>query len=123
MVIGALVSLMVHIAVKFLPHVTVLVLLMAMAMVVLIEAVIMMAFRERFLMGSVVGVWMVWVVHMVKVIDFPVVAMIDMANVMMINQKFSMITFVVIIVVVDVLLLGVAEEALCCLSRVLIEQV
>ena len=122
-VIGAiLVSLMVHIAVKLLPHVTVLVLLMSMAVVVLVEAVIVVAFGEGLLMGSVVGVRMVWVVYMVKVIDFPVVVPVNMANVMMINDNISVLTSVIVIVMIDVFRLCMADKSLCCFCCMLVEQ-
>ena len=62
-------------------------------------------------------------VHMVKVIDFPIVASVDMANVMMINQDLSMLTSVVVIVVVDVFSLSMAKKTLCRLCCMLIKQV
>ena len=74
-------------------------------------------------MGFVIVVRRVRVVHMVKVIDFPIVAPVDMANVMMINQDLSMLTSVVVIVVVDVFRLSMANKTLCCLCCMFIKQV
>ena len=123
MYIVGLVLLMVHIAVELLPHVTVLVLIICLSRITLIVAIIVMTFIDGSFTGFVRGVGRVWVVHMVEVIDFPVVAMVDMANIMMINQKPSLRISVDVLVVVDVFPLMMPDKTLCCLCCVLVKQV
>ena len=114
---------MVHISVELLPHLTVLILSICKSGIVLIETIIVMSFSVRSFSGFVVIMGRVWVVHMVEVIDFPIVASVDMANIMMINDDISLLSSVVVIVVVDVFRLRVADKTLCCLSCMLIKQV
>ena len=111
-----------HISVKLLPHVTVLVLIISKSRITLIVAIIVMTFFARSFRCFVRVVGIDRVVHMVKVIDFPVVAIVDMANVMMINQNVSsLLISVVVLVVVDVFLLMMANKTLCCLCCVLVK--
>ena len=100
-----------------------LILIICKSRIILIETIIVMGFSVGMFLDFVIVVGRVRVVHMVKVIDFPIIASVDMANVMMINQDLSMLTSVVVIMVVDVFSLSVAEKTLCCLCCMLIKQV
>lgn len=113
---------MVHISVELLPHLTVLILIISKPRVILIETIIVMSFSVGVFSGLVIVMWRVWVVHMVKVIDFPVVVPVDMANVMMINQNLSVLTSVIVIVMIDVFRLCMADKSLCCFCCMLVEQ-
>jgi hypothetical protein len=113
----------VNISIELLPHLTVLILIICKSWIILIETIIVMGFSVGSFLNFVIVVGRVRVVHVVKVIDFPIIASVDMANVMMINQDLSLLTSVVVIVVVDVLRLSVTEKTLCCLCCMLIKQV
>lgn len=110
-------------SVELFSHLTVLVLSIRKSRIILIETIIVMSFGVESFLVRIIVMGRVRVVHMVKVIDFPIVAAVDMANVMMINDNISMLSSVIVIVMVDVFRLCVAEKALCCLCCMLIKQV